>query len=72
MIRVLLSAPLCLQLRHPSLFTCRPEKWERAQAKLIAMRLGQPPKGLGRWTLQLLADQLVKLEVVESICPETV
>jgi hypothetical protein len=42
------------------------------EAKLIAMRLGQPPKGLGHWTLQLLADQLVKLEVVESICPETV
>jgi len=42
------------------------------EAKLIAMRLGQPPKGLGRWTLQLLADQLVKLEVVASICPDTV
>lgn len=42
------------------------------EAKLIAMRLGQPPKGFGKWTLQLLADQLVQLEVVESICPETV
>lgn len=42
------------------------------EAKLIAMRLGKPPKGFGKWTLQLLADQLVKLEVVESICPETV
>jgi len=36
------------------------------------MRLGKPPKGFGKWTLQLLADQLVQLEVVESICPETV
>lgn len=43
-----------------------------AEAKLIAMRLGRPPKGFGKWTLQLLADQLVKLEVVESICSETV
>jgi Homeodomain-like domain len=42
------------------------------EAKLIAMRLGQPPKGLGPWTRQLLAEQLVKLEVVASICPETV
>lgn len=42
------------------------------EAKLIAMRLGQPPQGFGKWTLRLLADQLVKLEVVESICPETV
>lgn len=42
------------------------------EAKLIALRLGKPPKGFGKWTLQLLADQLVKLEVVDSICPETV
>ena len=42
------------------------------EAKLIAMRLGKPPKGFGKWTLQLLADQLVKMEIVDSICPETV
>lgn len=40
------------------------------EARLIALRLGPPPAGFGRWTLQLLADQLVKLEVVGSICPE--
>lgn len=42
------------------------------EAKLIAMRLGKPPAGYGRWTLRLLADQMVELEIVESICPETV
>ena len=42
------------------------------QAKLIAMRLGKPPAGYGQWTLQLLADQLVALETVESISHETV
>jgi hypothetical protein len=42
------------------------------EAKLIALRLGQPPAGFGRWTLRLLADQLVELEVVDSISPETV
>lgn len=42
------------------------------EAKLIALRLGSPPKGFGRWTLQLLADQLIALEVVDSICAETV
>ena len=42
------------------------------EAKLIALRLGKPPKGFGRWSLQLLADELVKLEVVDSICQETV
>ena len=42
------------------------------EAKLIAMRLGKPPAGSGRWSLQLLAEELVVLEVVDSICPETV
>ncbi len=42
------------------------------EAKLIAIRLGKPPAGYGRWSLQLLADEMVTLEVVESICPETI
>src|SRR6516164_267325 len=42
------------------------------EAKLIAMRLGKPPVGYGHWTLQLLADDLVALEVVDSISHETV
>lgn len=44
----------------------------KAEAKLIALRLGKPPTGYGRWTLQLLADELVALEVVDSISHETV
>jgi len=43
-----------------------------AEAKLIAMRLGKPPTGYGHWTLHLLADELVALEVVNSISHETV
>jgi hypothetical protein len=42
------------------------------EAKLIALRLGKPPAGYGHWTLRLLADQLVELEIVDAICPETV
>jgi len=50
-----------------------PRKLDGAgEAKLIAMRLGKPPAGYGQWSLQLLADELVVLEVVDSICPETV
>lgn len=44
----------------------------QGEAKLIAMRLGTPPAGYGCWTLRLLADELVALEVVESISLETV
>jgi len=44
----------------------------KGEAKLISMRLGKPPVGYGRWTLQLLADELITLEVVDSISHETV
>jgi hypothetical protein len=39
----------------------------QGEAKLIALRLGKSPVGYGTWTLQLLADELVSLEVVDSI-----
>ena len=42
------------------------------EAKLIAMRLGEPPEGFANWTLRLLADQIVELEIVDSISYETV
>jgi len=42
------------------------------EARLIAMRLGRPPAGFAHWTLHLLADQMVALEIVESISHETV
>jgi hypothetical protein len=42
------------------------------EAHLIALACGPPPPGRTRWTLQLLADQLVKLELVESVSYETV
>lgn len=51
----------------------RPSKLDGVgEAKLIAMRLGNPPTGYGRWTLKLLADEMVVLEVVEAISYETV
>lgn len=43
-----------------------------AEAKVIAMRLGRPPAGYGRWTLRLLAERMVELEIVDSISHETV
>jgi hypothetical protein len=43
-----------------------------AEAQLIAMRLGKPPMGYGHWTLHLLADEMVALEVVDAISHETV
>jgi Homeodomain-like domain len=42
------------------------------EAKVIAMRLGSPPPGFSNWTLRLLAEQVVALEIAESISYETV
>jgi len=42
------------------------------EAKIIAMRLGSPPLGFANWTLRLLAEEAVALEIVESISYETV
>lgn len=42
------------------------------EAELIAMRLGTPPAGYGSWTLKLLQNQMIVLEIVESISHETV
>ena len=44
----------------------------KQEAKLIAMRLGQPPAGYANWTLRLLARKVVELELAESISHETV
>jgi hypothetical protein len=41
------------------------------EAKIIALRLGLPPKGFANWTLRLLAEQAVVLEIVESVSHET-
>lgn len=41
------------------------------EAKIIALRLGQPPNGFANWTLRLLAEQAVMLEIVESVSYET-
>lgn len=43
-----------------------------SEAKLIALACSPPPQGRARWTLKLLADRLVELEVFESISHETV
>jgi hypothetical protein len=42
------------------------------EAKLIAMRLSDPPDGYGQWTLRLLRDQMIALEVVETVSHETI
>jgi len=44
----------------------------KQEAKVIALRLGPPPKGFATWSLRLLAEKVVELEIVDSISHETV
>src|SRR5215217_2052907 len=42
------------------------------EARLIALACSEPPEGQARWSLRLLADKLVELEVVEDVSYQTV
>src|SRR5213078_3455222 len=44
----------------------------KAEARLIALACSEPPGGRARWTLRLLADRLVELEIVETVSTETI
>lgn len=51
----------------------RPPKFDgKSEAKLIALCCSTPPDGHQRWTLSLLVDELCRLRIVASVCPETV
>lgn len=42
------------------------------EAKVIALRLGEPPAGFANWSLRLLAGKVVELGIVSGISHETV
>jgi len=44
----------------------------KQEAKLIALACSKPPAGKKRWTLRLLADRVVELEIADSLSYETV
>jgi transposase len=44
----------------------------RAEARLIALACSAPPDGRNEWTMRMLADRLVELEVVPTVSDETV
>jgi transposase len=56
------------QVRKP-----RPKVLDGSQeAKIIALRLGPPPAGFAQWSLRLLAERVVELEIAPTISYETV
>lgn len=67
------EGPLALLERKPRLLPPTPPKLDgEGEAHLTKLVCSVPPEGYARWTLRLLAEHLVELEVVDSICHETV
>jgi transposase len=58
--------------RRPSSQQRVPKLDGEKEAHLIAIACSSPPAGRARWTLKLLADQLVELDIVDDISAETV
>jgi len=58
--------------RRPSTQQREPKLDGAKEARLVALACSPAPAGQKRWTLQLLADRLVTLNVVESVSSETV
>jgi hypothetical protein len=44
----------------------------KGRARLVATACSTPPEGRAKWTMQLLAERLVELKIVEAISDETV
>jgi len=42
------------------------------EARLVALACSEPPEGQARWSLRLLADKMVELEVVDDLSYQTV
>ena len=63
--------PLSLLQRKPRVLATHKLDGDQ-EAQLVKLACSQPPQGRARWTLRLLADRLVELEIVDSICHETV
>jgi homeodomain-containing protein len=71
--RAVEEGPLSLLERKPPDSPRVPRKLDGAgEARLVQLACSPAPAGEARWTLQLLADRLVELKVVDSISYETV
>ena len=70
--QAVLQGPLSLLERKPYQRWTPPKLDGEAEARLTALACSPAPPGHNRWTLRLLAEHLVRLDVVDSISHETV
>jgi transposase len=65
------QGPLSLLQRRPRTPTVPILDGEK-EARLVKLACSRPPEGRARWTLRLLAEHMVELEIVETVSYETV
>jgi hypothetical protein len=70
--RAVEHGPMALLQRKRRTASAVPKLGGENEARLTALACSQPPRGLARWSLRLLAGRLVELEVVDSVSHETV
>jgi Homeodomain-like domain len=67
------SGPLALLQRNPRVRPAGTPKLDgEKETRLTVLACSPPPPGHARWSLRLLAERLVELEVVDAISHETV
>jgi transposase len=59
-------------LRERSRPGARPKLGPKEQAYVVALACTKPPEGRERWTMQLLADRVVELQIVPDITDEAI
>ncbi len=71
--RAVEQGPMKALERRPRPLPPVPKKLDgEKEARLVQVACSVPPEGRVRWTVKMLAEELVRLEVVETICGETV
>ena len=71
--RAVEQGPMKALERRPRPLPPVPKKLDgEKEARLVQVACSVPPEGRVRWTVKMLAEELARLEVVESICEEIV
>lgn len=67
-----LGIEMCLRRRTHKTPPNPPIVTGEKEARIIALACGEPPKGYSQWTVRLLRDKVVELQIVDSIGRETI
>jgi transposase len=65
-----LDATICRKIRETP--PIQPKATGDIEAKIIALACSEPPKGRNRWTLRLLEEKVVELQIVDAISDNTI